>query len=110
MNLGGKDLDGLLKNWRSPVPGQAKGAVISEQDEERNWDERADAIVKAALAAKPSAGDVLGALMAAPPLAAEAGDDGAASGPKPRAPAEPREDATSPQVISAGEKKMSQEK
>jgi hypothetical protein len=112
MNLDGKDLDGLLKNWRSPMPGKAKGAAdrlgsasagtgLNEQEEEeRNWDERADAIVKAALAAKPSSADVLGGLLAEPPLAAEPGE----------AAARPGDGAQVIPISAAGEKKMAQEK
>ena len=52
MNLDGKqDLDTLLKSWPAPAPDHAGGSVphpgvpASEQDEERRWDDRADAIV-----------------------------------------------------------------
>ena len=48
----------------------------SERDEERAWDERADAIVKAALEKKRAPGDALDALLGAPALAPEPGESG----------------------------------
>lgn len=83
MNLGGKeDFDALLRGWPAILPrGVAAGA-----EEERGWEERADAIVRAAEAARGAAKDAEEALFAAPALAAEPGEE------------------------AAGEKKMSQEK
>jgi hypothetical protein len=86
VNLGGKqDLDELLHDWPATPP---KGALV---DEERGWDERADAIVRAAekAARDGAAKDATEALFAAPALAPEAGEDA---------------------VVAAGEKKMSEEK
>lgn len=83
VNLGGKeDFDALLRGWPAILPrGVAAGA-----EEERGWEERADAIVRAAEAARGAAKDAEEALFAAPALAAEPGEE------------------------AAGEKKMSQEK
>jgi hypothetical protein len=73
MNLGDKQgLDAVLKDW-SPT---LRGAAGSEQDDERLWDERADATVKAALEMKGASGD-LDALLASPALPPEAGESGA---------------------------------
>jgi hypothetical protein len=89
MDLGGKqDLDALLKSWSAPT--LAGGAPASEHDEERRWDERADAIVKAALEEKGVPGEVLAALLGSPALAPEPGENGV--------------------LLLSGEKKMTQEK
>jgi hypothetical protein len=96
VNLGKQELDAMLQSW--PAPGRKPGAAANEQDEERNWEERADAIVKAAIASKQKAasGDALvalDALDAAPSLTPE-----------------PGEEAGLPLITAAaGEKKMSQE-
>jgi hypothetical protein len=90
MNLGGKELDALLAKWPATLPGREKAAPMSEQDEERTWEERADKIVSAALAAKKQGvSEATDALFSAPALAAEPGEEAGSS---------------------AGEKKMSQEK
>jgi hypothetical protein len=73
MNLGDKvGLDAMLKDWTPPPPGGSG----PELDEERIWEERADATVKAALAAKEAPGDV-DALLADPTLPPEPGESGA---------------------------------
>ncbi len=88
MNLGSKqDLDSLLARWAAPV---ALPRLVSEQDQERAWDERADAIVKAALARNSAPGEELDALLLSPALAPEPGEVGV--------------------MLLAGEKKMAQEK
>lgn len=95
MNLGGKqDLDALLRSWPATPP---KGLVVhadggGADDEQRGWDERADAIVRAAQSAvrDGAAKDAAEALFAAAVLAPAAGEEAA--------------------VTAAGEKKMSQEK
>ena len=87
MNLGGKqDIDALLASWPAPLPkGIAAGA-----EEARGWEDRADAIVRAAEAARDDAAKVEAeALFEAPSLAAEPGEEAA--------------------ITAAGEKKMSQE-
>jgi hypothetical protein len=89
VNLGGKqDLDALLRKWPATPP---KSVVAAGSDEERGWDERADAIVRAAgkAARDGAAKDAAEALFAAPALAPEAGED---------------------TVVAAGEQKMSDEK
>lgn len=100
MNLGGKEgLDALLKDWPSPFLGGEK--AVSEQDDERRWDERADAIVKAALEKKSAAGD-LDALLAAPNLPPEAGESGDR---KMSADKEPGETTNPPPAAQPGERK-----
>jgi hypothetical protein len=88
LNLGGKqDLDALLASWPAPLP---KG-VAAFAEEERGWEDRADAIVSAAKAARDDEPQAAAeALFEAPPLAAEPGEEAA--------------------VTAAGEKKMSEEK
>ncbi len=81
MNLGGKrNLDALLGAWPAPMGrpsvGPPAGPAMSEQDEERRWEERADAIVKAALENKGASGGVLDALLGSPALAPEPGESG----------------------------------
>ena len=88
MNLGSKeDLDALLQRWPATPP---KG-VTASGDEERGWDERADAIVRAATAAKRDGTTKAEGedLFAAPSLAPEVGEEAA--------------------ITAAGDKKMSQE-
>lgn len=87
VNLGGKqDLDALLRKWPAAPP---KG-VVAGADEERGWEERADAIARAAFEARDAAKEAAEALLEAPRLDPEPGEDAAIKG--------------------AGEKKMSQEK
>jgi hypothetical protein len=87
VNLGGnKDLDALLRRWPAPPP---KG-VVAGADEERGWEERADAIARAAVEARSASSAEAEALFEAPKLDPEPGEDAASKG--------------------AGEKKMSQEK
>jgi hypothetical protein len=91
MNLGEKrNLDAILdgmKDWPAPVLGAA--GPDEAHDEERRWDERADAIVKAALEkrgalatesldAQPAGrpGVPIDVLLAAPALAPEPGESG----------------------------------
>jgi hypothetical protein len=86
VNLGGKqDLDALLRSWPAALP---KGVEAGE-GEERGWEARAEAIVRAATTAQAGK-DAVEALLAAPALAAEEGEDAA--------------------ITAAGEKKMSNEK
>lgn len=83
MNLTGKfDLDGLLRDWPAPDPG-----------DEAAWEERAARITQAAIA-RSSAGEAsLNAVLAAPSLEPEQG--------------EPGEQSARSQVRHAGETKMS---
>jgi hypothetical protein len=99
MNLGKQDLDALLDRWPAPLPGggmPGQDAVASGQDEERRWDERADATLKAVLvskgegASKEASVQALDALFAAPALAPEPGEGSV--------------------MLLSGEKKMTQEK
>ncbi len=92
MNLGKQELDALLKTWPAALPAREKAAAEGGDDEERRWDERADAIAKAAFASEGavSSGEVLDALLAAPALAPEPGESGV--------------------VFLSGEKKMDQDK
>lgn len=80
MNSSGKlDVDALLRSWPAPAR------------DDRAWEEQADSIMRAALAAPDETGSTsVSALFEAPPLAAEAG--------------EPQDS-----LVSVGEKKMSQE-
>lgn len=79
-----KDLDALLKGFGAP---HLKGErPASEADEEKIWNERADAIAKAAFAAGAGNADEISALIAPPALPAEANE-----------------------AVVGGEKKMSQE-
>lgn len=107
MNLDGKqDLDALLKSWPAPV--RNRGAAANEQDEqdeEGHWEARSEAIVRAALASKqeaasPNARDALGALLAAPDLTPEPGEEAELSA----------RSLSAANAAAAGEKKMSQEK
>ncbi|APR84234.1 serine/threonine protein kinase [Minicystis rosea] len=88
MNLGSKEeLDALLQRWPATPPKD----VTASGDEERGWDERAEAIVRAAVAAKAD-GTANGGgedLFAAPSLVPEVGEGAA--------------------ITAAGDKKMSQE-
>jgi len=87
MNLGDKQrVDSLLARWPAPLPGGSG----SELDQERRWEERADAIVKAALEKKGPPGDALDALLGSPALAPEPGEAGV--------------------LLLSGEKKMAEEK
>jgi hypothetical protein len=88
MNLDGKQLDALLERWPAPLPGREKAATV--QDEERRWDERADAIVKAARENVAASREALEAVLAAPALVPEPGENGV--------------------MLLSGEKKMAQEK
>ena len=66
-------LDALLGRWPAEDPQKNGGP---------SWDERADAIVAAAVALKKEgSADVIEALLAPPPLAAEAGEEKVASQP-----------------------------
>src|SRR6185503_13352532 len=95
MSLGDKQgLDAILSGWPA-LPASRKASGAAEQDEEQGWEERADAIVKAALARPKTGGEVLDALVGPPALPAEPGESGQSN------------------VISlpvGGEKKMSQDK
>jgi hypothetical protein len=99
MSLGNKqDLDSLLRAWPAVARDGARvgpAASASEpdgsNDDERRWDARADAIVRAARAAGAGDAKVLDMVLASPTLASEPGEPlGLSSG-------------------AAGEKKMSRE-
>ena len=84
MNLDDQhDLDALLRRWPAPPPSG------DEPDEEKRWDHRADATVRAAVESTRHGGpdDGLDALLAAPVLAPEPGESAATfrSGDKPHA-------------------------
>jgi hypothetical protein len=88
MNLGDKqDIDALLGRWPAPLPGGD-----DEHDEEKRWENRADATVRAAVESTRSGAvdDGLDALLGAPRLAPEPGESGA--------------------MFRSGEKKMAQDK
>jgi hypothetical protein len=98
MNVGGKQLDALLESWPAPLPGHdggsapklpARGKAETEQSEERRWDERADATMKAALENTGASHEALEALLAAPALVPEPGESGV--------------------MLLSGEKKMAQD-
>lgn len=83
MNLGGKQIDALLESWPAPLP-------RGEKDEELRWDERADAIVRAARESAGASREELDALLSAPALVPELGEGGV--------------------MLLSGEKKMAQDK
>jgi hypothetical protein len=79
MNLREEELDALLRKWPASHEGLRAGPQEGEDPEEaRPWDDRADVIVKAAMAAKAEglSGDALDALAAPPALASEPGEPG----------------------------------
>lgn len=85
-----QDLDALLRGWPALAPGKERGAA--EHEDHADWEGRADAIVRAALAVSAGDATVLAALEAPPPLSIEAGEPERAGAQE-----------------AAGEKKMSQE-
>src|ERR1700733_4827737 len=89
MNLGDNpkrehDIDAMLAGWPAPLPGGVG------QDEEKRWDDRANAGMRAVIARPAAPDEGLDALLAAPVLAPEPGESAA--------------------TFRSGDKKMTQEK
>lgn len=92
------DLDAMLARWPAPARDDAA------------WESRAEAIMAAAVAARSAAGEPAMALLAAPPLAAEAGEpasDGVAAGGTGADSVAGRKGAVGSEGPGSGERKMS---